>query len=211
MRNVTLVRGMSLTAMAGGLFTGALLYLSRRWVVPPRVLLGAPEGGAAREVTFPSADGIPLYGWYLHAGVHAPALALCHGYQRCIEETLSLGYSYTGAASTCCCSTSGLRRQWRALHQHRLLRAARSARRHRLAARAARPAHAVGVLGISMGGSVALTAAADCPEVRAVVSDSAFATLRGAIAHRFARLRFPSLQLHYLRCGRRVAMPRPRR
>jgi pimeloyl-ACP methyl ester carboxylesterase len=46
----------------------------------------------------------------------------------------------------------------------------------------------VGVLGVSMGGATAILAAAECPEIDAVVSDSSFACLRFAVREA-ARLR----------------------
>jgi fermentation-respiration switch protein FrsA (DUF1100 family) len=55
----------------------------------------------------------------------------------------------------------------------------------------------IGVLGISMGGSVAIEAAAACAAIGAVVADSAFAHLSGAVAHRFSSLGRVDLVLHH--------------
>lgn len=74
----------------------------------------------------------------------------------------------------------------------------------------------IGMLGISMGGAVAIAVTAACPEVRALVTDSAFATLMDAVQQRFTPLRFPTRQLYQLSmrtaermCGGRVHMVRP--
>jgi fermentation-respiration switch protein FrsA (DUF1100 family) len=78
------------------------------------------------------------------------------------------------------------------------------------------PGVPIGVHGISMGGSVAIQAAAATSDIGAVVADSAFAHLSGAVEHRFSKLSFPSVQLHRLTmvtaerlCGGRVSRVRP--
>lgn len=190
---------LSTTALAGGGFTVALRHFSRRWIEPPRVTLDPPVSGMVEEVLFTAADGTPLYGWYLRAGDDDPALVLCHGYQRSIEETFALGcdlrergfnvlvFDFRG------CGRSGGRYTSIGYYEPLDARGAVSWLEARTGGRSL-----IGMLGISMGGAVAIAVAAGCPQVRALVTDSAFATLRGAIAQRFATLRFPSLQLHHL-------------
>ena len=209
--------GLGCAAVAGAGFTAALLHYSRRWIAPPRVILDPPHCDIVEEPRFTSVDGTPLYGWYLRAGETDPGLVLCHGYQRSMEETFGLGcalrergfnvllFDFRG------CGNSGGRFTSIGYHEPLDLRGAVAWLRQRTSGRAA-----IGVLGISMGGAVALTAAADCPDVRAVVTDSAFATLESCIAVRFAPLRFPMLQLHHLTmrmaermCGGRVSGVRP--
>ena len=190
--------GVGVGALAGSAFTAALLYFSRRWIVPPRVVLDPPRCDTAEEVSFAAADGTPLYGWYLRAGDGDPALVLCHGYQRSMEETFALGYELREHGFNVLlfdfrgCGRSGGRYTSIGYQEPLDVRGAITWLRGRAGD------VPIGVLGISMGGAVALTAAADSPEVRAVVADSAFATLRECIAQRFAPLRFPSLQLHHL-------------
>jgi dipeptidyl aminopeptidase/acylaminoacyl peptidase len=199
MREKVLLAGLGLGALAGGGFAAVLVHFSRRWIVPPRVRLDAPACPAAEEVHLTAPDGIPLYGWYLRAGDSDPALVLCHGYQRAIEETFALGcdlhergfnvlmFDFRG------CGRSGGRYTTIGFHEPLDVEGAIDWLRRRTAGRSP-----IGVLGISMGGAAALAAVARRPEVRALVTDSAFATLRGAIAQRLASLRFPSLQLHHL-------------
>jgi len=50
----------------------------------------------------------------------------------------------------------------------------------------------IGVLGLSLGGALALLAAADCAAVRAVVAESSFANIKGAVRRNFrAATRLP--------------------
>jgi dipeptidyl aminopeptidase/acylaminoacyl peptidase len=202
---------------AGAAFLAVLLQQSRRWIVPPRVVLDPPHCTLVEEVRFGATDGVPLYGWFLRGEEHAPGLVLCHGYQRSMEETFALGcelrehgfnvllFDFRG------CGRSGGPYTSIGYHEPKDLRGALAWLGERLGA-----AVPLGVLGISMGGAVALTVAAADPTVRAVVTDSAFATLRAAVETRFAPLRFPMLQLHYLTmvtaqrlCGGRVDAVRP--
>jgi alpha-beta hydrolase superfamily lysophospholipase len=191
--------GTGAAALAAGGFVLALRHFSRRWIVPPRVVLEPPPCDAVEEVHFASDDGIPLYGWYLRAGAEDPALLLCHGYQRSIEETFGLGYDLRERGFNVFvfdfrgCGRSGGRYTTIGHYEPLDARAALHWLVRRTGGRVG-----VGMLGISMGGSVALAVTACCPEVRALVTDSAFSTLRGAIELRFRPLRFPSLQLHRL-------------
>ncbi len=209
--------GLGAVAVAGGGFTAGLLHFSRKWIAPPRVVLDPPRCDTAAEVRFASTDGTPLYGWYLRAGENDPGLVLCHGYQRSMEETFGLGYALRERGFNVLlfdfrgCGASGGRYTSIGFHEPRDLCGAVAWLREHTGGKVA-----IGVLGISMGGAVTLSAAAVCTDIRAVVTDSAFATLEGAIAVRFAPLRFPSLQLHRLSmltaerlCGGRVGGVRP--
>ncbi len=207
-----------LGALAAGLGATAMLrHYSRKWIMPPRVVLDPPQGDACEEVRFAADDGTPLYGWFLPAGPGRPGLVLCHGYQRALEETFSLGcdlrvrgfnvllFDFRG------CGRSGGRFTTIGYAEPRDALAAVRWLQGRLGADAP-----IGLLGISMGGAVALTVAGQCPAVRAVVADSAFATLSGAVAHRLRALRPPLRALYYLsmrgaewQCRARVAWVRP--
>jgi dipeptidyl aminopeptidase/acylaminoacyl peptidase len=209
--------GIGAAALAGGSFSAALLHFSRKWIAPPRVTLDPPRCEIAEEVRFHAADGTPLYGWFLRAGDASPALILCHGYQRSMEETFALGCQLRERGFHVLlldfrgCGRSGGRYTTIGFAEPLDVRGALNWLHGRLGDEVR-----IGLLGISMGGSVALTAAAECPEVCAVVADSAFATLEGAVAHRMAGLHFPVLQLYRLSmrtaerlCGGRVAAVRP--
>ncbi|MCL6567735.1 MAG: alpha/beta fold hydrolase [Meiothermus silvanus] len=195
----------------------ALRHFSKGWIVPPRVVLDPPPCDTVEEVHFASEDGTPLYGWLLRAGEDDPALLLCHGYQRSIEETFGLAFDLREHGYNVMvfdfrgCGRSGGRYTTIGHFEPLDARAALHWLVRRTEGRVP-----VGMLGISMGGSVAFAVMAGCPEVRALVTDSAFATLMDAVQQRFKPLRFPTRQLYHLSmrtaermCGGRVHQVRP--
>ncbi|HEY8489522.1 MAG TPA: alpha/beta fold hydrolase [Dehalococcoidia bacterium] len=179
-----------LAGAAGSLAAAAgLCWLSLRWVRPQRVRLDVPVGGPLSEAWFPSADGVPLYGWLLDAGPGAPAVVCCHGYTRSIEETFPLAYELFERGFTALafdfrgCGRSGGRFTSLGYHEAKdVLGAVAYVQARTGAAR-------VGVHGISMGGAAAITAAAGCEAIACVVADSAFATLDACVACRLAGVR----------------------
>jgi alpha-beta hydrolase superfamily lysophospholipase len=211
------VGGLGMAALAACAFAVALRRFSRQWIEPPRVVLEPPRCDAVDEVHFASEDGTPLYGWYLRAGPDDPALLLCHGYQRSIEETFGIGFDLRERGFNVMvfdfrgCGRSGGRYTTIGYHEPRDAVGAIRWLVQRTGGRTP-----IGLLGISMGGSVAFAVAARCPEVRALVTDSAFSTLMGAIELRFRPLRFPMLHLYRLSmrtaermCGGHVRAVRP--
>jgi len=136
-------------------------------------------------VEFPSSDGVVLKGWYVPAASAAHGtIVYCHGLNRTRIEMLpmaafghQLGYEgllfdlrHQGASGGEL-TTLG--------YQERLdvIAAVRYALYQQ---RAARP---VILWGVSMGAAAALLAAAESPDVDAVISDSSFASLRATIEH----------------------------
>ena len=138
-----------------------------------------------RWIEFTSPDGIPLKGWYIPAeGTARGTIIYCHGLNRTRIEMLpdavfghSLGYNgllfdfrhqgMSGGAIT----TLG--------YQERL--DVEGAVRYALEQeQAARP---VVVWGVSMGASAALMAAAESPDISAVISDSSFDSMLGTMRH----------------------------
>lgn len=209
--------GLGLSLVGGGVFSFALRRASRRWIEPPRVVLDPPTCDSVEEVHFASLDGTPLYGWHLRAAAADPLLVLCHGYQRSIEETFSIGRDLSERGFNVLlfdfrgCGRSGGRYTSLGYHEPLDVRGAVQWLWGRHGNQ--RP---VGVLGISMGGASTLMAAVDEPLISAIVSDSAFATLQGAVDLRFAPLSFPKAQLYRLSmlaaevmCGGRVRDVRP--
>lgn len=136
-------------------------------------------------VDFHSSDGIPLKGWYVPAqGPARGTIIYCHGLNRTRVEMLpdavfahSLGYNgllfdlrhqgMSGGGIT----TLGYQERWDAegAVQFALERE-----------KAVRP---VILWGVSMGASAALLAAAETPEVAAVISDSSFDSLMNTVRH----------------------------
>jgi alpha-beta hydrolase superfamily lysophospholipase len=136
-------------------------------------------------VDFPSTDGIPLKGWYIPAqGPAHGTIVYCHGLNRTRVEMLpdavfahSLGYNgllfdlrhqgMSGGKVT----TLGYKERWD------VEGAVRFALERE---KAARP---VILWGVSMGASAALLAAAETPDVAAVISDSSFDSLMHTVQH----------------------------
>jgi alpha-beta hydrolase superfamily lysophospholipase len=138
-----------------------------------------------RGIEFNSPDGISLKGWYVPAeGAAHGTIVYCHGLNRTRIEMLpdaEFGHSrgYNGVlfdlrhqgASGGAITTLG--------YQERLdvLGAVRYALEHE---QAARP---VVVWGVSMGAASALLAAAESPDISAVISDSSFDSMMGTMRH----------------------------
>ena len=163
-------------------FAGAFVALSLLsfWLAvrPPRIaipLSPADFGLKVEPVTITADDGVKLAAWLLpRAG--APAIVLLHGYPAEKADLLPIAaglaprftvllldqryFGQSGGGAT----TLGLRE--------------RADLRRAIDFLAARGFHEVGVFGLSLGGAVALLAAAEDPRIRAVAAYAPFADLR---------------------------------
>jgi fermentation-respiration switch protein FrsA (DUF1100 family) len=198
--NVSLVSG----AIATGLVAGLTLYGSTQVTSPPRsdhrddpLSWGLP----CETIGFRAADGLPLRGWLARAPLGRGAVIVAHGHGA--NRHSSLAY-----ASFLFPEYSVLLPDFRAHGESpgQLTSVGYHERKDLIGA----VGHLrslgyqwVGLLGISMGGAAALLAAAECPEVDAVVADSSFAALRHAVREG-ARMRgYPApivRPLAYLSC-----------
>ena len=137
------------------------------------------------EINFRSTDGITLRGWYVPAGPDAKGTIIyCHGHNRTRIEMLplatyghQLGYNgllfdlrHQGQSEGDMSSIGYLER-----------RDAVGAVRYALEKEKAR--RPIVLWGISMGAAAALMAAADSPDVDAVISDSTFLSFEDVIKH----------------------------
>jgi dipeptidyl aminopeptidase/acylaminoacyl peptidase len=184
-------------AVAGALLVVVLLAGLALWLgffpCLPRDLGGAPDlDRVARHVRVPLDGGDALDGWLLPAREPAVVLVL-HGYGR--EHSRAWRYGAFlhaagyGVLAVDFRSSRGSRRLPTTLGHHEVLDA--QAALDWLCAEPSLTGCAVGLLGESLGGSVALLVAAENPEVRAVVVDGAFAHATLALedsAQRWARL-----------------------
>ena len=153
-----------------------------------------------RWVEFPSTDGTLLKGWYIPAAGEARGtMILCHGLNRTRIEMLpmaafahELGYSallfdfrhqgQSGGTVT----TLGYQERLDVLGAVRYVRGEQ---------KAARP---VVAWGVSMGAAAALMAAADSPEIDAVISDRSFLSMEDtAIHHLGLFLHLPAFPIAY--------------
>jgi uncharacterized protein len=159
----------------------------------PRDLGGAPDLDAvARRVRVPLEGGDALDGWLL-AGRERAVVLVLHGYGR--EHSRAWRYGAFlhaagyGVLAVDFRSSRGSRRLPTTLGHHEVVDARAAV--DWLSAEPALHGHALGLLGESLGGSVALLAAAEDPRVRAVVVDGAFAHATLALedsSQRWARL-----------------------
>ena len=202
----------SLAAWAGRIVAaGAAGYLgfvtvegSRRVVRPPRKPLGPTEEGAPahpgdiglahEDVRFTTDDGYTLDGWLIPAGRETrAAVILMHGFSWHRLPWLTefvpwlqprfniLQFDFRGHGnSDDALITLGTLEQRDAAAAVRFLEG--------------RGYGPIALMGISMGGSVAITAAPDLP-VAAVVADAAYAVLENPIANRFREGHYPLARL----------------
>jgi pimeloyl-ACP methyl ester carboxylesterase len=178
----------------GSLSVGVLgisAYTAVRLAKPPRLTNGEePPPDSFERVSFPSADGLTLRGWLLPGRRGLDTVILCHGFQTSRREMLPLAmalrerghhvllFDFRGHGES-----DGHWSSCGAMETRDLEGAVRYVLSHwtRLSDR-------IGVVGFSMGGAVAIMTAARMPEIRAVVSDSSFATLEDAAGETLRRL-----------------------
>jgi pimeloyl-ACP methyl ester carboxylesterase len=179
-----------------GALSALLITAGYLWVKPLRFLQERPvaSGVAVEDVYFPSRDGTRLHGLYMGGLPSSPALLLCHGYFKSVAEPFELGcrlnrlgYQVLLVDFRACglsdgpFTTLGYREVLDVLGAIDYLRA-----------RLGDPP--IGVLGISMGAVAAAMAAPECPHIRAMVLDSAYADLESAIRKQLVDvLRLPFL------------------
>lgn len=153
-----------------------------------------------RWIEFLATDGIQLKGWYVPgAGSARGTIIFCHGLNRTRTEMLPM------AAFAQTLGYNGLLFDFRHSGQsegeittlgYQERRDVVGAVRYALQeGKAARP---VILWGVSMGAAAALMAAADSPDVDAVISDSSFLSFRDTVAHHLESfLRLPAFPLAY--------------
>lgn len=170
-----------LLALATGYWLAAWIYLH-----PMResVNLTPSDTGLPFEtISLTTSDGVRLVGWMIPADAPRGLVVLCHGYLSQRGSVLGLAPELHKAGYTCVMfdfrrhgESGGDMSTLGHLERRDLIAALDYA--ERLPGHAGMP---IGVLGISMGGAVAIMVAAEDRRVLAVVSDSAYADLGGAV------------------------------
>lgn len=191
-----------LVLLLGSLFA-LTLWASHAATNPRHSVFDAPRLGDAlpREpVWLTSRDGTRLASWFI-AGRRRAAVLLLHGYTACKDDMLShaaflhdAGYSLFLLDLRACGDSHGTAVTLGGREREDVAAA--------LAYLRARPdsdAEQVGILGLSLGGALAILAACDTPGVRAVVAESAFRSVRSAVQQNFRRFtrlpNFPCAEL----------------
>jgi dipeptidyl aminopeptidase/acylaminoacyl peptidase len=143
------------------------------------------------EVQFRTADGLALYGWWLPRPGSQRVVIGLPGHRSVKSDLLGIGSALWRAGNNV------LLFDWRSrgqsdVAQHSLayyeLRDAEAALAY---ARQRVPDGRFGVVGYSMGASVALLLAARAPDVQAVVADSPFTGISEVVAHGVAHYHLP--------------------
>ncbi|MBI1745060.1 MAG: alpha/beta hydrolase [Acidobacteria bacterium] len=154
----------------------------------------ATYGASYEDISFQADDGLQLKGWYIPGRGRSACVILCHGRFRSRREVLPQamelweeGYSALlfdfrqHGESQSKWSTFGYEER----------KDVKGAVRYMLAER--RYTGSIAVLGVSMGAAAALLAAAETPEIEAVIADSAFRSFRNTVAHHIRSfLRLPA-------------------
>ncbi len=215
--------------VGAGLIAGLLVLLTvvvgaymAHAITRPRPRTHAPGsalGALIDDVRFRTVDGVTLHGWYFGHPAPRAAIALCHGFGMPRDQLIDLaralrdrGYAILLFDFRAHGGSEG-RRSTIGYHEARdVVAAARYLHRH-----PALDGCRIGVLGMSMGASATLIAAADEPLIAAVVADSGFATL-GSIVNGGLRLlyRLPPfpfapliVSFGQLLVGARISLNRP--
>jgi len=191
------------TALASA-FVGTVSFLAYRRVTHP--IFGdfgtpAPPEHLPREpVSLTSKDGTPLAAWFVPGSRPEPVLLL-HGYGATKREMLhhaaflhEAGWPLLLLDLRCCGESGGQAVTFGGRERDDVAAA--------LAHLRARPdvdGERIGVFGLSLGGALALMAAADCPAVRAVVAESSFANIHSVVRRNFrAATRLPHFPFAHL-------------
>ncbi len=188
-RNVVLI----LAALAAAFFFLFVPWFFARIVTVGRFHYPDPNDGKTPKsygmdfkwVEFPSSDDVVLKGWYVPAsGPARGTIVCCHGLNRTRIEMLpmaafghELGYDALLFDFRHQGSSGG---SLTTLGYDERLDVIAAVRYALYQQRAARP---VILWGVSMGAAAALLAAAESPEVAAVISDSSFKSLQTTVAH----------------------------
>ncbi|MDE2859945.1 MAG: alpha/beta hydrolase [Chloroflexota bacterium] len=141
---------------------------------------------ALEEVEFPSADGTILSGWFI-SGTTPRTIALVHGFGEERHQMLphadflhDAGYSTLLFDLRSRGESEGEEVSF-GYHESGDLQGAVQY----IKQRPDTGGDSVGVLGLSMGGAAAIIAAADTPEIKAVVAESTFSSVDSAVASSF--------------------------
>ncbi len=135
------------------------------------------------EVTFTSQDGVPLKGWYLGGADRDVSVVCAHGLFRSRREVLERAVVLRRAGFNVLLfdlrrhGESGGERITLGYKERLDIGGAVAYLRERS------PGHRIFLFGVSMGAAAALLAAAEDPEIVAVIADSSFLSLEHTVAH----------------------------
>lgn len=185
---VPIVVVLSLLALAGAALT---LWAYRAATSPRHGVFDAPRlgDGLPREtIWLRSRDGTRLAAWFI-AGSRPQTILLLHGYTACKDDMLShaaflhaAGFSLFLLDLRACGESEGAVVTLGGRERDDV-----EAAISYLQTRTDIDGAHLGILGLSLGGALAILAASDSPAVRAVVAESAFRSVRSAVRQNFRR------------------------
>jgi uncharacterized protein len=189
-----LLPGVALTAGATvtlfGVLGCTLTVVAYRTVThPPPGQFDAPRLGdhlPREDVRFTSQDGTTFAAWFI-PGARTRTILILHGYTACKNDMLShaaflhdAGYSLLLLDLRACGDSGGAAVTLGGKERDDVQAAIAY-----LLTRADVDPNGIGVLGLSLGGALAILAACDARVVRAVVAESAFRSLHSVVRHNF--------------------------
>ena len=196
-RAVSVAAG-AVSAIVTGTFVTAYLTVNPLWRPRRRLPFGGKQG--FRTVSFSSADGIRLAGWYADGAAHDVTIILCHGWFGDKTDMLSLAEVLHNARFNVLAFdfrswgesdrgpvTLGHREAQDVLGALRFLKEQQPAQSRR-----------IGVFGLSMGAAAALMAAAQSRDIDAVVADSSYAGLAREVYWALRRVWGPLTPVTYV-------------
>jgi pimeloyl-ACP methyl ester carboxylesterase len=153
------------------------------------------RGAAYEDVVFDTADGVRLRGWYLPSRGRNTTIVFAHGLFRSrrepLDRAMDLWREGFGALLYDARNHGGSGPARVTLGYNERLDVEAAARH----ARARRPGDRIAALGISMGAAAAILAAAEAPEIDAVIADSSYLSLRETTTHHLRLLHLPAFPL----------------
>lgn len=180
-----------LVLLAGVGTAGLSFYAAEKLVHPPREMRDATPGHRGLEferVSFTADDGVRLVGWWMPAQHATGTVVFLHGYGASKWQSLSVAPFLVEAGFNVLAfdfrahGESGGAYTTVGLDEAKDVRAA-----VRFAQAMAGAEEPIALFGWSMGAAAALNAVGDLPEVRAVVADSAFASLSNVVGSNLGR------------------------
>ena len=179
------------TLLLSALTAGAVAV--RGMAAPARAVVGPPPGGiGAVAVSVPSATGLTLAGWYAAGRPGRGAVLLLHGIRadrRALASRMAL-LARAGLAVLAVDFRAHGESPGRAITFGHL--EARDAEGALAWLRASAPGERIGAIGVSLGGAALLLASRSVP-VDAMVLESVFPDIRGAVVNRLALALGPRL------------------
>ena len=179
-----------------GIFLFMFFVLVRNSSFPRRPIYSTPEdyGMEFQDIELKTQDGLKIKGWLIYNDEARPTIIVCHGFGTSRSDVLVLAqFLFTAGYNVLLFDfrghgeSQGWYTSFGFLEQNDLLAAVDFLKDNRRIER-----KDFGVMGVSMGGSIAIMTVADVKQIKAVVADSPYVDLdRSLIRHTEFLLKAP--------------------